>query len=118
MAHLVQVVSSASTSHRGIFHTKDESLSSHGYSRLHVLCGESVCSQTALWLKTAITTLVVALAEAGLRPCRAIVLLNPLEAMQQFAADSSCTATVLAADGVHGPPLTCSGTSSGRSRPT
>ncbi len=99
VAHLVHVISSNSTSQRGIFHTKDESLSSNGYYRLHVLCGESVCSQTALWLKTAITTLVVALAEAGLRPCRAIILPNPLEAMQRFAVDPTCTARVLSADG-------------------
>ncbi len=98
VAHLAQVISSSSTSARGIFHTKDESLSGDGYHRLHVLCGESVCSQTALWLKTAITTLVVALAEAGLRPCREITLADPLQAMQRFAADPTCTARVLSAD--------------------
>jgi hypothetical protein len=99
VAHLVQVTSTESTAARGIFHTKDESLSSDGYRRLHVHCGESLCSQTALWLKTAITTLVVALTEAGLRPCRAIMLTNPLEVMQRFAADTTCTASVLSSDG-------------------
>ena len=99
VAHLMQAVSSASTSARGIFHTKDESLSASGCHRLHVLCGESLCSQTALWLKTAITTLVVALAEAGLRPCRAMALASPLEAMRAFAADATCTARVFSVDG-------------------
>jgi hypothetical protein len=99
VAHLMQAVSSASTSARGIFHTKDESLSAGGYHRLHVLCGESLCSQTALWLKMAITTLVVALAEAGLRPCRAMTLASPLEAMRVFATDTTGTARVLSVDG-------------------
>ena len=99
VAYLVQAVSSDSTSARGIFHTKDESLSGGHHHRLHVLCGESVCSQTALWLRTAVTTLVVVLAEAGLRPCRGIVLADPLEAMQRFAGDTTCTAKVAAADG-------------------
>ena len=98
VAHLAQVISGSSTSARGIFHTKDESLSSNGYHRLHVLCGESVCSQTALWLKTAITTLVVALAEAGLRPCRAIALAGPVGGHAAVCRRSTCTARVLSAD--------------------
>lgn len=65
--HLVRGVSEGSTEARGIFHTKDESLSAEGYHRLHILCGESVCSETAAWLKVGATALVVALIDAGLR---------------------------------------------------
>ena len=54
VTHLQHVVSDASTANRGIFHTKDETLGSNGFHRLHVICGDSVCSQTALWLKVAI----------------------------------------------------------------
>jgi hypothetical protein len=43
--------------------------------------------------------MVVALAEARLRPCRAIALAHPLEAMQLFAADTSGTVRVPSVDG-------------------
>ena len=91
VTHLMQVASGNSTSERGIFHSKDESLSGYDYQRLHILCGDSVCSQTTLWLKMAITALVVAMIEAGLQPCCGIRLRDPLRAMQQFATDTTCT---------------------------
>jgi hypothetical protein len=97
--HLENVASDASTRSRGIYHNKDEPLSSNGYHRLHVLCGESVCSQTSLWLKTAVTTLVVAMIEAGLEPCAAIRLRDPLAAMKRFAVDLEMTATAESIDG-------------------
>ncbi len=103
VAHLEQVVAHDATSSRGIFHTKDETLSGGGYHRLHIACGESVCSQTALWLKTAVTALVVAMVEADLRPCAGIRLRDPLDAMRRFALDTTCTAT---AEDVEGRPWT------------
>lgn len=99
VAHLEQVVSDASTHARGIYHSKNESLSCNGFHRLHVLCGESVCSHTTLWLKIAITALVVALVEARLSPCRAIIPRSPLAAMRTFAADVRCDAKVDLIDG-------------------
>lgn len=99
VAHLESVASDASTCSRGIYHNKDESLSGNGHHRLHVLCGESVCSQTSLWLKTAVTTLVVAMIEAGLRPCAAIRLVDPLAAMRRFATDVQMTAAAKSIDG-------------------
>ncbi len=90
--HLQAEVSPNSTHSRGIFHTKDESLCSEGYHRLHLLCGESLCSHTAMWLRTATTALVVALAEAGISPGLDVLLQSPLEAMQTFAADPECKA--------------------------
>ncbi len=92
--HLANVVSNNSTSDRGIFHTKDESLTRPGYHRLHIICGESLCSETAMWLKVATTALVVAMAEAGLRPGLAVGLRSPLKAMQSIASDPSCSALV------------------------
>jgi len=92
--HLANVVSNNSTSDRGIFHTKNESLSSPGFHRLHIICGESLCSETAMWLKVATTALVVAMAEAGLRPGLAVGLRSPLQAMQTIARDPSCSALV------------------------
>jgi proteasome accessory factor A len=57
VAHIELVVSRSSTNERGIWHTKSESLCS-GYSRLHVLCGESLCSETATFLKIGATALM------------------------------------------------------------
>lgn len=56
-----------STERRGIFHLKDEPFASK-YHRLHILCGESLCSETAMWLKLATTALVVTLIEADALP--------------------------------------------------
>ena len=99
VAHLSKDVSSSSTCGRGIFHTKQESLSGGGYHRLHILCGESLCSQTAAWLKGATTSLVVAMVEAGLEPGRGVQFLSPISAMRTFAADPRCRAVAKMADG-------------------
>ena len=85
--HLDAVRSGNSTGNRGIFHTKDESLSASGFHRLHLICGESLCSETAMWLKVGTTALVVALAEAGVSlNDGAVELKEPRRAMQQIAA--------------------------------
>ena len=68
VSHLCRVSGSSSTTDRPLYHTKDESLSSEGYHRLHLLCGESLCSQTASWWKVGATALVVAMIEGGLNP--------------------------------------------------
>jgi proteasome accessory factor A len=89
MAHFRRVVTENSTSDRGIWHTKSEPLCS-GHSRLHVLCGESLCSETANFLKTGVTALIVALADAGFAPGSEVQLADPLFAMQTVAADVTC----------------------------
>jgi len=84
---LAAVRSGNSTGNRGIFHTKDEPLSQAGFHRLHLICGESLCSETAMWLKVATTALVVAMTEAGV--ClvdESIELRDPLCAMRQITA--------------------------------
>jgi proteasome accessory factor A len=84
--HLEAVRSGHSTGSRGIFHTKDESLSSSGFHRLHLICGESLCSETAMWLKIGTTALVVAMADAGIHlNDPAIELKDPRRAMEQIA---------------------------------
>jgi hypothetical protein len=87
------VVSPESTGQRGIFHTKDETLSGTGTHRLHLLCGESLCSEIATWLRIGTTALVVAMIDAGLSPGAAVNLESPLEALATYAADPGCTAT-------------------------
>ncbi len=88
-----RVVSSDSTHHRGIYHTKNESLSRPGLNRLHVLVGDSLCSQTSIFLKIAATGLVVAMAEAGVGPGRQVQLRFPVRALHAFAGDPTCAAT-------------------------
>jgi proteasome accessory factor A len=97
--HLVKVVSSSSTGERGIFHDKDEPLAGPGFHRLHILAGESLCSQRAMWLKAATTALVVALIEAGFQPGAAVRLKSPLDAMRAIAADPECKAPIALASG-------------------
>src|SRR5262249_56878379 len=55
--------------------------------------GGSHSSQLGWWLGLGATALVVAVCEAGLARGQAVELRSPLEAMQRFAADPSCTAT-------------------------
>lgn len=93
VAHLVHEQSPESTHDRGIIHTKDEPLRGGNYHRLHLICGESTCSELSGWLKVGTTALVVALVNAGQRPGADVQLRNPLGAMHTFARDPSCTAT-------------------------
>ena len=89
---LEREVSNNSTRDRGIFHTKDETLAADGYHRLHIICGESLCSETPLWLNMGATALIVAMIEAGLCPGDAVRLRNPLGAMRRFSVDPTCRA--------------------------
>ena len=92
--HLRHIVSGDSTSDRGIYHTKDEPLCVGRYHRLHVICGESLCSDRAAWLKLGTTALVVALVDAGLTPGRRVQLSSPLAAFRTFARDPACRVVV------------------------
>jgi hypothetical protein len=97
--HLMHTVSEQSTQSRGIFHTKDEPMARGGHHRLHILCGESLCSETAAWLKMATTALVVALIDGGLCPGDGVWLASPLQAMRRYAADPTCRARARAKTG-------------------
>ena len=92
-AHLEVPISHDSTSNRGIFHTKDEDLCGGHYHRLHLVCGESLCSDLGTWLRMGTTALVLALCEAGVRPGERVVLRDPVLAMRVFADDPTCRAT-------------------------
>ncbi len=92
--HLKYEISDSSTGSRGIFHTKDEPLCSGGYHRLHILCGESLCSHLAQFLKIGTTALVVALIENGAVYANAVSLHGSLDAMKRIARDEHCAITV------------------------
>jgi hypothetical protein len=91
LMHIQQVVSTDSTSNRGIFHTKNEPLAGGGYHRLHILCGESLCSETAIVLKVGATALVTAMAEEGLKPGAEMRLASPLDTLYAVSSDPTCT---------------------------
>ena len=84
----------SSTHNRGIIHLKDETLSRAGHHRLHLLCGESLCSEIAAWLKLGTTALVVALIDAGVSPGPKARPREPVAALRKFAADPACRARV------------------------
>ncbi|MGQ0701885.1 MAG: proteasome accessory factor PafA2 family protein [Gemmatimonadales bacterium] len=79
-----------STGERGIFHTRDEPLAGPGWYRLHVICGESLCSETATVLKLGTTALILAAIDAGRRPGDAVRLADPVQAIRTVAADTFC----------------------------
>ncbi len=85
-AHIDRTTSFDSTNARGIFHSKNEPLCS-GYNRLHVICGESLCSHLAMFVKFGATSLVLAMAEAGLAPGSAVELDSPLSALRIVSGD-------------------------------
>jgi proteasome accessory factor A len=90
LMHIQQAISDDSTGNRGIFHTKNEPLAGDGYNRLHILCGESLCSETAIVLKIGATALVGAMAEEGLKPGGELRLASPLEALHAVSSDAVC----------------------------
>ena len=104
-SHLEKAISAESTSGRGIVHTKDESLCRGGFHRLHLVCGESLCSELASWLKVGATALVVAMVEAGLRPGEGVELRAPLSALRAIAGDPTCTTVVMTTDRRHMSPI-------------
>jgi proteasome accessory factor A len=97
--HLLHDISDESTRGRGIFHTKNESLASQGHHRLHILTGESNCSELSMWLKMGTTALVVSLIDAGVRLGDAVSLASPCQAMLRFASDPTCQTQVKLANG-------------------
>ena len=96
LVYFDQEFSDNSTRGRGIWHEKHEPLCAK-HKRLHVICGESLCSQTALLLKFGVTALIVAMADAGLKPGTGVKLTEPVRALRTVIGDPTCK-TPLAAD--------------------
>jgi proteasome accessory factor A len=92
--HLVHAVSHSSTEDRGIVHTKDEPLVAGEWRRLHLICGESLCSQRANFLKVGTTALVARLIDLGQAPRIELAGKAACGAMCAFARDPEMKATV------------------------
>ncbi len=84
---LPNVTARDSTGERGIFHFRDEPLAGPGWERLHVICGESVCSDTAAVLKLGTTALVLAAIELNRSPGTPVRLAAPVGALRRIAAN-------------------------------
>jgi pup-ligase protein len=97
--YFCRAISGESTSDRGIFHTRDKPLAGHGYHRVHIICGESLCSDVATWLKVGTTALVIALIDAGVRPGEPLELADAVAALRTVVADPACRAEVRLAQG-------------------
>jgi proteasome accessory factor A len=85
--HITEAISPESTSARGIIHTRDESLSARGYRRQHLICGESLRSDLAAWLRVGVTAIIVALVEAGVAWREDVQLEAPVDALRTFSRD-------------------------------
>lgn len=99
VAHIHNVSSDRSQDDRGIYHTKDESLAGPGNHRLHILCGESVCSHRSNWLRVATTALVVAMIEGGVAPGVRMALRDPVNAFWSFSRDVELKHAAMCSDG-------------------
>ncbi|MEZ4586884.1 MAG: proteasome accessory factor PafA2 family protein [Gemmatimonadales bacterium] len=87
-------MSGGSTHERGIVHLRDETLSRGPYHRIHVIAGESLCSERAAVLRYGSTALVVAAANLGADPTAGLALADSVGALRTIAADPTCRATV------------------------
>ncbi len=92
--HLNHVVSDNSTHDRGITHTRQEPLAGHGCYRQHLICGESLRSDIATWLRVGTTALVVAMIDGGVACGDEVELRMPVEALRAVADDPACKTLV------------------------
>lgn len=90
---LTSPVSNASLSDRPLLHLKDEPHCEGSFHRLHLICGETLCSDTATVLRLGTTALISALADRERRVAWGVQLEDPLDALQQFADDPTLTVT-------------------------
>ena len=85
--YLKSLISIGSSSNRPLFHLKNEPLCNK-FGRLHLICGENLYSETAGFLKLAITALLIILADhEKTMPICEMLLGDPLQSMQNISKD-------------------------------
>ena len=82
-----------------MIHDRNEPLCEGGYHRLHLMCGESLCSELASYLKLGTTALVARLSEAKRLEGAGLALAKPIDALRSFARDTSLRARARLDDG-------------------
>jgi hypothetical protein len=85
--------SGESTNSRGIVHLKDEPLCQN-FHRLHIICGDALGSEIAMWLRAGATALVVCLLNHSYCVPREVTPADPVTAMRMFASDPLLKETV------------------------
>ncbi len=85
---------------RGIFHVREEPLATPGTHRLHVVCGDTLCSELGDYLRIGTTALIVALIDAGIQCGLPVTLLDPVSALHKVARDITCAAPIPLVNGV------------------
>lgn len=101
-APFIGAVTSGSTEgpSRALFHKDYKSPRGHGgWYRAHLIVGDGLCSERSLWLRTATTALIVALADYNRKPEAAAQVAEPLAALHTINADPSLKAAVPCKDG-------------------
>ena len=97
--HLTKPVGTDTGGRRAIFSLRNESLAGPGYHRVHLVCGETTCSELGTYLKVGATALVLAMAAHGIIVDDGVRLKAPLEAMQMFTLDTACRKRVQTTSG-------------------
>ena len=100
---LPNVTAGDSTGERGIFHCREESLAGPKWERLHVICGESLCSDTAAVLKIGTTALILAAIAGSRLPGNAVRLASPVHAIRKVAVSGRRAAVDLEGGGTLSP---------------
>ena len=84
---------------RPIINTRDEPhADARKYRRLHVIIGDANCSETSIYLKHGLASLVLSLVEAG-ETVTDLTLENPVRALHQISYDPTLRTAVTLADG-------------------
>lgn len=84
---------------RPIINTRDEPhADARKYRRLHVIIGDANCSETSIYLKHGLASLVLSLVEAG-QTVTDLTLENPVRALHQISYDPTLRTAVTLADG-------------------
>src|SRR5699024_3606616 len=84
---------------RPIINTRDEPHADPSkYRRLHVIIGDANCAETSIYLKAGMTSLVLAMIEAG-QLSDPLAVRNPVEALHAISHDASLTRAVELEDG-------------------
>jgi proteasome accessory factor A len=102
---LQQATSNESRWDRGIVHLKQEPLCDHGFRRWHLICGESLNSEIAMWLRSATLVLGVSLIEGGVDLGDPVRLASPVEALHSLVRDPACRMPLAMAQGGPMSPL-------------
>jgi hypothetical protein len=98
-AFITCAVSADTTRQRPIHSSRDEPLARQPYRRLHIACGEPLCSDVGLYLRAGATALVVRVLDRDRGVAAGLTLEDPVAALHAIAEDPACRRRVRMANG-------------------